>query len=101
MTPFQKADNIISKFRYTSIGDYKKLALIVVDEIIESRENDKNFDDTLSSTSSEYYSPHPMYLTYWLKVKEEIEKYVLTTECDGAIYILTPESYTSIPNIKI
>ena len=49
MTPFQKADNIISKFRYTSIGDYKKLALIVVDEIIESRENDKNFPGAKNS----------------------------------------------------
>jgi len=45
-----------------------------VDEIIKSREDDGAFDDTLSSTSSEYYTAHPMYLTFWLEVKQEIEK---------------------------
>lgn len=52
----------------------QRCALIAVDEIIKSREEDGLFDDTLSSTSSEYYTPHPMYLTYWQQVKQEIQK---------------------------
>jgi hypothetical protein len=28
----------------------------------------------LLSTSSEYYNTHTMYITYWLQVKQEIEK---------------------------
>ena len=52
----------------------KECALISVKEIIKSRREDSHFDDTLSSTGSEYYTPHPMYLTYWLQVKQEIEK---------------------------
>jgi hypothetical protein len=54
--------------------DAKQCALIAVDEIIKSREDDRHFDDTLSSTGSEYYTAHPMYLTYWQEVKQEIEK---------------------------
>jgi|LakMenE18May11ns_1017448.scaffolds.fasta_scaffold7326849_2 hypothetical protein len=50
----------------------KECALVAVNKIIESRKEDRNFDDTLSSYS-EYWSPHPMYLTYWLQVKQEIE----------------------------
>ena len=60
--------------RYLSKDIAKQCALIVVDEIISSREDDGAFDDTLSSMSSEYYTPHPMYLTYWKQVKQEIEK---------------------------
>ena len=52
----------------------KNAAEYICDQIIESRQEDGSFDDTLSSTSSEYYSPHPMYLTYWKMVKEEIRK---------------------------
>jgi len=60
--------------RYMSKEMAKQCALIAVDEIIESRKDDSMFGDTLLSTSSEYYTPHPMYLTYWLQVKQEIEK---------------------------
>ena len=52
----------------------KQSALVTVNEIIESREDDSAFDDTMWENASEYYSPHPMYLNYWLKVKIEIEK---------------------------
>ena len=55
----------------------------IIKEILDSKiyqasydallvQEDRNFDDTLSSYS-EYWSPHPMYLTYWLQVKQEIE----------------------------
>jgi len=52
----------------------KQCALITVDKVIESREEDKGFNDTLLSTASEYWTAHPMYLTYWKKVKQEIER---------------------------
>jgi hypothetical protein len=52
----------------------KQCALIAVDEIIESRKDDVAFDDTMWEEASEYYKPHPMYLNYWLQVKQEIEK---------------------------
>ena len=76
MTPQEKAKQLYSKYYGVPlyIKVVKQCALIAVDEIIESRKDDGAFDDTLSSTSSEYYTPHPMYLTYWLQVKEEIDK---------------------------
>lgn len=48
-------------------------SIMTVNEIIESRKDDSKFDDTLYSTSSEYYTPHPMYITYWQLVKMELE----------------------------
>lgn len=81
MTPKEKAEQLIETFRMNvldyegcGINDHKakQCALIAVDEIIFSRKDDTQFDDTLSSTSSEYYTPHPMYLTYWEEVKQEI-----------------------------
>lgn len=87
MTPKEKAEDLVGKFKTplilsdTDAGEEiicttisKECALIAVDEIIYSRKDDTRFNDTLSSTSSEYYTPHPMYLTYWNKVKTEIEK---------------------------
>ena len=79
MTPQEKAIQLVDSFmyntpRYLSKEVAKQCALIAVDEIIKSRQEDGSFDDTLSSTSSEYYTPHPMYLTYWQQVKQEIEK---------------------------
>ena len=86
MTPREKALQLCQKFGYLgikwdqaeyttlSLENAKECALIAVDEIIKSRQEDGSFDDTLSSTSSEYYTPHPMYLTYWQEVKQEIEK---------------------------
>lgn len=84
MTPQDKANSIFN-IMYGAIPAHpeggsieydaaKRCALIAVDEIIESRKDDSRFGDTLLSTSSEYYTPHPMYITYWLQVKQEIEK---------------------------
>lgn len=83
MTPKEKARELVNKFYqtkpneawfYSAWDQAKQCALIAVDEIIKSREEDSAFDDTLSSTGSEYYTPHPMYLIYHLDVKKEIEK---------------------------
>ena len=96
MEPKEKAKELIDKFKplcvnvkHTGILDglatvmnddfinliaAKQCALIAVNEIISSRKDDSGFDDFLSSRSSEYYTPHPMYLTYWEEVKKEIEK---------------------------
>jgi len=75
MTPQEKAKELIDKFTF-EIGKFnaKQSALVTVNEIIESREDDSAFDDTMWENASEYYIPHPMYLNYWLKVKQEIEK---------------------------
>ena len=82
MTPKEKAVELfrtLYQVRSNAGSDITKFfakqsALIVVKEIIKSRKDDPNFDDTLYSTGSEYYTPHPIYLTYWNLVKEEIEK---------------------------
>jgi len=75
MTPEEKAKELIDKFTF-EIGKFnaKQSALVTVNEIIESRKDDIAFDDTMWEKASEYYKPHPMYLNYWLKVKQEIEK---------------------------
>lgn len=84
MTPQEKAAELFKRFYcfpnnskrkigYIQFKTARQCALIVVDEIIQSRQDDGHFDDALSSTGSEYYTPHPMYLTYWLQVKQEIE----------------------------
>lgn len=86
MTPKEKAEELVHKYRMllmnadTDCGEEilvsilsVQCALIAVGEIIKSRGDDGAFDDTLSSNSSEYYTSHPMYLTYWLQVKQEIE----------------------------
>lgn len=80
MTPKEKASELVAKYRrilpinQTTMFDAKNCALIAVNEIISSREDDGAFNDTMSYTGSEYYTPHPMYLTYWKKVKKQIEK---------------------------
>jgi len=76
MIPQEKADELFKSYLDVGMGNgwAKQCALIAVNEIIESREDDSAFDDTKWGNSSEYYSPHPMYLNYWLKVKIEIEK---------------------------
>jgi hypothetical protein len=80
MTPSEKALELYNKY-LPYVNDYahpepaaKELCMITIGEIIESRKDDSRFGDTLLSTSSEYYNPHPMYITYWLQVKQEIEK---------------------------
>jgi hypothetical protein len=81
MTPKEKAEELVNKYSIWCwnevVCDYeiaKQCALIAVDEIINSRNDDRGFDDTLSSVSNEYYTLHPMYFTYWKEVKKEIEK---------------------------
>lgn len=76
MNPKEKAAYLVLKYMSKVVSKQvaKECASVAVDEIINSRDDDGAFDDTLSSTSSEYYTPHPMYLTYWRQVKNEIEK---------------------------
>jgi hypothetical protein len=77
MTPQEKAKALVEKmFNLSTTNAFpaKQCALITVDEIIESREDDGSFNDTIWGHDSEYYSMHPMYLTYWLEVKKEINK---------------------------
>ena len=83
MTPQEKAEQLYNKFlsalphpETTNAAVYsiaKQCALIVVDEIIESRKDDVAFNDTMWENASEYYKPHPMYLNYWFKLRQEIE----------------------------
>lgn len=56
-----------------NVSTAKNAAEYICDQIIESRKDDKSFDDSLYN-NSEYYNPHPMYLTYWLRVKGEIKR---------------------------
>lgn len=65
LPPKDKAIELVEKFR-------KELAIICVKEIIESRKDDKRFDDSFIK-QNKYYTPHPMYLTYWLQIITEIE----------------------------
>jgi|688.fasta_scaffold676717_2 hypothetical protein len=79
MSPEEKAIVLVYKFdncmEFSTPQRFaKRCALIAVDEIIESRKDDVAFDDTMWEEASEYYKPHPMYLNYWLQVKQEIEK---------------------------
>jgi hypothetical protein len=80
MTPKEKAEELFEKFNnpdtthHPYVHNAQQCALIAVDEIINSRNDDRGFDDTLSSVSNEYYTLHPMYFTYWQEVKQEIEK---------------------------
>ena len=83
MTPHEKAEQLYNKFlsalphpETTNAAVYsiaKQCALIAVNEIIESRKDDIAFDDTMWEKASEYYKPHPMYLNYWFKLRQEIE----------------------------
>jgi len=82
MTPKEKAEDLVLKYLRLQEPNYnwfhkglaKQCALIAVDQIIESRKDDGAFDDTKLGNSSEYYTPHPMYLSYWNLVKTEINK---------------------------
>ena len=83
MTPQEKAYELLAKFMHVSyeIGDkssiYTATAIMhahyCVDEIIKSREESASFDDMYYRTSP-YHSPHPMYLSYWIQVKQELNK---------------------------
>ena len=65
LTPEEKAVQLVN-----AVG--AKVAMFVVEEIIESRKEDKAFDDREWAKSSDYFTPHPMYFTYWKEVKNEI-----------------------------
>lgn len=75
MTPKEKAERLVNKFYIE--GDMlkeshsyrlaKKCALIAVDEIMNFMEKDDKESETC------YWANHPT-LSYWYKVKEEIEK---------------------------
>lgn len=75
MTPQEYAQFLYGKFYGIPlyIKTVKECCNIVVDQIIASRKDDAIFDDTFMSTS-EYHTPHPMYLSYWLQVKEKINE---------------------------
>lgn len=75
MTPQEKARQLYGKFYGIPlyIKTVKECCMIAVDEIISSRKDDSQFDDTYLITS-EYHMPHPMYLSYWNLVKQEIQK---------------------------
>jgi hypothetical protein len=75
MSPQQKAKQLYGKFYGIPlyIKTVKECCHIAVNEIISSRKDDSGFDDTYLATS-EYHTPHPMYLSYWELVKQEIDK---------------------------
>lgn len=75
-----KAGELVSMFikdglndKYMGIQSAKACARMVVLEIIRSRKDDDRFDDTFSVQGSEYYTPHPMYRTYWDLVLQAID----------------------------
>lgn len=83
MTPKEKARQLVHSFTYLNsnkMSDYSRIehptakvcALMVVDEIERSREEDVRFDDSFLA-KSQYHTAHPMYSTYWKEVREEIE----------------------------
>jgi hypothetical protein len=65
LTPEEKAVQLID-----AVG--VAIAMFVVNEIIESRKEDKHFDDRDFAKSSDYFTPHPMGLIYWKEVKNEL-----------------------------
>jgi hypothetical protein len=65
LTPEEKAVLLIDRVGVA-------IAMYVVEEIIESRRDDKAFDDREFAKSSDYFTPHPMGLTYWKEVKNEL-----------------------------
>lgn len=83
--PKEKATELVSmfmEFKTVKLSDYsriysptaKQFSLMVVDQIIKSRQDDQSFDDTKLDTVTHYIRPHPMFLRYWLKVKEYINE---------------------------
>ena len=78
-TPKEKAQELVEKYYILSMDSFRTLiyakqcALIAVQEIINSRSDDKGFDDTMFA-NNEYHTPHPMYLSYWQEVENELNK---------------------------
>jgi hypothetical protein len=73
MTPKEKSIQLVDALDDGSnIKKAITLAMFVVNEIIESRKDDKHFDDRYFAKSSDYFTPHPMGFTYWKEVKNEL-----------------------------
>lgn len=70
--PREKAKQL--KERFENGLTLKDCAMIAINEIIESRKDDRRFDDRLIQGSSDYASLHPMGLSYWLEVEKELNK---------------------------
>jgi hypothetical protein len=75
MIPKEKAIQLVNAlYDGSNIKKAITLAMFVVNEIIESRKDDKHFDDRNFAKSSDYFTPHPMGLTYWKEVEQELTK---------------------------
>jgi len=75
MIPKEKAIQLVNAlYDGSNIKKAVALAMFVVNEIIESRKDDKHFDDRDFAKSSDYFTPHPMGLTYWKEVEHELTK---------------------------
>ena len=73
MTPQEKSIQLVDAlYDGSNIKKAVALAMFVVNEIIESRKDDKHFDDRDFAKSSDYFTPHPMGFTYWKEVKNEL-----------------------------
>jgi hypothetical protein len=73
MTPQEKSIQLVNAlYDSSNIKKAIALAMFVVNEIIESRKDDKHFDDRDFAKSSDYFTPHPMGFTYWKEVKNEL-----------------------------
>lgn len=70
--PKEKAKQLLERFENGLT--LRDCAMIAINEIIESRKDDKKFDDRLIQGGSVYASLHPMGLSYWLEVKNELNK---------------------------
>jgi hypothetical protein len=82
-TPKEKARELIFSFTYLNsrnASDQSKIehptaiccARKVVDEIIASRNEDVRFDDSFLA-KSKFHQLHPMYLSYWIQIRQEID----------------------------
>lgn len=87
LSPEQKAEDIVGEIRMVLMNEdtecgneilctsiAKKIGLIMVKNIKESRKEDNRFDDSLVQSSSVYSNLHPMGLTYWNDVEKYIKK---------------------------
>ena len=79
-SPYQQAsilvDEYFSMFNHSCGLQFSiECALKCVNQIILSRKDDAKFDDREWAKSSDYHTPHPMYLSYWVLVQEELKTF--------------------------
>ena len=80
-SPKEKAQELVRHFEHPIEYAYLpksisiQCALLAVQEIIESRKEDKHFDDSLAAKGSDYFTPHPTGLIYWLQTIEHIKNH--------------------------